>query len=218
MSRKVDDLCGQRFGRLTVIEYAEMQNKNAVWYCKCDCGKVITAQANKLKSGKKISCGCIRAEPKENLIGKEFGILLVKEYDYKQKRWNCQCKCGKETKVETSKLKSGKTKSCGCLRAEQKRQELTKHGMRETRLYRIWHSMKCRCQLERHKSYKNYGGRGIRVCDEWQAFEPFRDWAMDNGYTDKLTIDRIDVNGNYEPSNCRWIPMAEQSKNRRCCK
>lgn len=91
----------------------------------------------------------------------------------------------------------------------------TAHLESHTRLYRIWYSMKDRCNRKKHENYHNYGGRGIKVCEEWNKYEPFRDWALKNGYSDDLTLDRIDVNGNYEPSNCRWATMEVQSANKR---
>ena len=155
--RIAKDLSGQRFGRLTALHKVEETN-NKYYYCRCDCGNVVT--------------------------------------------------------VLRTSLTSGNTKSCGCLHREQLSERNYKHGERNTRLYKTWISMKQRCSVHRDK-YKQWEGRGIKVCDEWrESFTVFKDWAEANGYKEDLTIDRIDVNGNYEPSNCRWITKQEQQFNK----
>ncbi len=137
-------------------------------------------------------------------------------------RWTAICDCGGQTTTTGTKLRSGYTKSCGCLPAESLGARRYKHGAsngygqrKEARLYRIWGLMKNRCRDPKNNRYYCYGARGISVCSQWSGdFLAFQTWALANGYAEHLTIDRIDNDGNYEPSNCRWLSMPEQMKNR----
>ncbi len=157
------DLTGQRFGRLTVLEFVPTAGKHSFWKCKCDCGNVKNIRSDVLLEGKTISCGCEKK--------KQDRINLVKNHSHKQ---------------------SGK------------------------RIYYEWQGMKGRCYNSNNERYDSYGGRGIKMCDEWKNdFQAFYDWAMLNGYADDLSIDRIDNSGDYEPSNCRWTDNFTQSRNRR---
>lgn len=162
-----------------------------------------------------------------DIIGQKFGRLTVLSLHHKTQRYKkdgslsgyrehylCKCDCGKNSIVEKYCLTKGITKSCGCYNIDRLKERNRKsHGMYRTRLNTIWNSMKNRCT---RKNNKNYGGRGITVCNEWNRdFMAFYNWAVKNGYKENLTIDRIDVNGNYEPQNCRWITTKEQCRNTR---
>ena len=161
-----------------------------------------------------------------DLTGKHFGRWTVIRYaGYRRGAiWECRCECGKIKNIRSDHLRYGKSTSCGCYRAEvtakETAEKISKHGMWNTRLYREWIGMKQRCSPSCAKQqYDRYYGRGIRVCDEWKDdFSAFAKWALSNGYSDELSIDRIDNDGNYEPSNCRWTSDEVQANNRNTSK
>ena len=154
----------------------------------------------------------------ENLTGKRFGRLTVLERApsvNKRTMWLCQCDCGNKKVVEAYTLKIGESKSCGCLRKEAGKYTST-HGMSKHPLYKKYMKMVSRCECEHNKDYENYGGRGIKVCDEWRNdFMAFYDWSLKNGYKEELTIARIDNDRDYSPDNCRYVTKLRQNNNRR---
>lgn len=160
----------------------------------------------------------------KSLVNKKFGRLKVLSYKGRNKQydslWECVCDCGKTKTVRSGALKSGHTKSCGCFRSEMVSKSRTTHGLINDnyKLYKVWIGIKQRCFNPKNKSFIDYGGRGIKICEEWKlSFESFHNWSISNGYSEGLSIDRVDNDGNYELSNCRWTTKKFQSRNRRNC-
>jgi hypothetical protein len=129
--------------------------------------------------------------------------------------WACICECGSEKKVIGGDLRNGKSTNCGCVHKNRLGAFAKTHGKSNTRLHRIWKNMRARCLRKSSPQYPDWGGRGIKICEEWESFDSFYSWAISSGYDDRLSIERINVNGDYDPDNCKWATAKEQSVNRR---
>jgi|SRR5699024_6790193 len=222
------DYTGEKIGWLTVQSEIQERKRGAKQYiCLCECGNTCIVSSSKFTGSSFVSCGCYRFRKYEKVIlekiGKEIGRLTPLTYYIEKNKqghnkWmlKCQCRCGNTYIGDARRILNKKIVSCGCYRKEIAYNNCKKHGLSNHRLNRIWRAMKNRCNNPKTPRYKDYGGRGIKVCDEWEDnFENFYYWAINNGYNENLSIDRINNDGNYEPSNCRWANDTEQVINQR---
>lgn len=212
---------GRTYGDYLIIDVKFGSPDKLIGKCQV-CGSEKEISYPHLKNGQATDFRCHKhyTQPikyDKSYIGKRYGRLTV--VDVKDKcvrKFKCQCDCGNIYYAIPCDLENGSIKSCGCLK-----DDISKNAVSSDRLYKVWQNMKRRCGKENCKEYRNYGGRGIGICAEWENdYRTFKEWAYSNGYDEnaafgECTIDRIDVNGNYEPNNCRWITNAEQQKNKR---
>lgn len=229
MNSQIKNLDGLVIGRLTVLNFSHIcpKKRNAVWDCVCECGNRIKSLGTYLRAGSVQSCGCLQKErtsnaailKRQDLTEHRFGMLTVlKLHSYAKKsncKWECVCDCGSIKIIDRGNLTSGRQVSCGCLNRKKAKDGHTTHGHSKTSLYKVWSYMITRCYNEKVEHYHNYGGRGISVCERWRSdyMNFYND--MHNGYVKGLHLDRIDVNGNYEPGNCRWVTAKENARNKR---
>jgi hypothetical protein len=237
------DLVGKRFGKVVVLSKGESRRTASgqpiiTWICQCDCGNIKTIVGKYLRIGNTRSCGCLAGiiDPEAyktrsahkagknciDLKGQKFGFLTVLEKVGKKSSyalWRCECVCGNKVDKTSNNLRTGHVKSCGCKTRELCTGGKT-HGLSDHPLYTRWCDIKSRCNRPNDLGYKNYGGRGITICNEWSAdFKSFHDYChsievdLDRKLKEKYEIDRIDVNGNYEPGNIRFVTKTENLRN-----
>lgn len=227
------DLTGVVFGSLTAVEIAPRYEwksaRHPEWRCLCNCGATLNVIKSSLVSGKTRSCGCLRLKRDAGrllgLVGQRAGRLTIQSFIPAMKRdggskWICVCDCGTTVEIPVGRLAvNGRgTKSCGCLNRDvmlkTAKTRVKTHGRSYTKTYKAWVSMKGRCNNPKAGSYKHYGGRGISVCSKWM--ESFEAFLADMGECpDNYSLDRINVEGNYEPANCRWADRITQANNTR---
>jgi hypothetical protein len=225
-TRKLKDITGRTFGRLTAFERMPGTSADgAVWLCLCECGSSTEVSTHKLLSGNTKSCGCLKVDRARHLrlldvTGQRFGKLVALSPNgddgHHHTVWLCQCDCGKTTRTSVAQLQKGGTRSCGCLHGETLVARNTTHGATYTVEYIAFHSAKYRCENPRHKSYKDYGGRGIKF-----LFTSFEQFFKELGPkpAPELSVDRFpNPDGHYEPGNVRWANAKQQAANRRPAK
>lgn len=223
------EMVGKTFTKLTVIKECKERKNGEIYYqCRCDCGNIVVTKGASLRSGKTKSCGCLK---KNNQMSKKIRSILntiknnckiINGYYLETARGKkrlfavCEClTCHNQFEIRYDTLNHLHGHDCPQCNIKAKGQ-LQRKPHREHRLWRIWWAMKDRCYNKNNNHYKDYGERGIIICDEWLAdFETFYNWAIDNGYGKGLTIDRIDNNKGYSPSNCQWVDQSVQARNNR---
>ena len=219
---KRTDISNRMFGRLRPIQIAETPIRGRLpWKCLCECGNIVFVCSGQLVSGNTKSCGCLKSDSASerffiDLSGKTFsGWTVIRRTENRGRRtmWECVCVCGAKRDVQAESLTSGKSASCGCISREATSQRSKTHGMRHTREWNTWNRMIQRCTNKKNPAFKDYGGRGIFVCERW--LNSFENFYADMGDSNGLQIDRINNNGNYEPGNCRWTTCKQNCRNRR---
>ncbi|MBT1162098.1 hypothetical protein [Bifidobacterium sp. SO1] len=215
-------LCECECGKLITVITGNLKGGNTR-----SCGCLVKEARNKADRARRDGTAPKRTTHRyksKELVGKKINHLTILAIEGKNKHnqtmVKCRCDCGNTIIVRMSSITNGNTQSCGCMRAKAAKQTHATHGdsgkdSDNRRLYQIWNKMNVRCSNPKAQYYSSYGGRGISVCDEWKQWEPFRDWALDHGYTDDLTIDRINNEHDYTPENCRWVTPMENSNNKR---
>lgn len=216
-----ENYIGKKYGRLTILKDLGLHaiRRKRMVLAECECGNVREYLLGQMKLGDVKSCGCIVKDKFYDVVGKKYGLLTVVEELMRVKRQRMvlvQCDCSNRTMVSLSNLESGNTKSCGCLAKKIVSELSKKHGLSGHLLYGVWGNIKTRCYNKNLEIYTDYGGRGIKMCDEWHYdFVCFYNWCISNGWQKGLSVERINNDGNYEPGNCKMGTPPMQNRNKR---